>query len=280
MILGLDFIFNQGKLQDYVDCRLRFYLRHVQRLAWPALQSQPALENEQHMQRGALFHRMAQQYLLGIPAERLADMLEDAQLAAWWANFSHDSALAEVRRDCQLYPEITLSASLAGYRLTAKYDLLAMGEEGRATIYDWKTSPRRLRSAWLAGRLQTRVYPYLLVRAGVHLNQDRTVSPERVRMIYWFAAHPQQAEMIDYDGLQYGSDERYLTGLIEEILALKEDDFNRTEDTSMCRFCTYRSLCGRGVQAGSIEEFLAEGDTEVGLDFDIDFEQIGELDYH
>ena len=279
MNLPPDFQFNQGKLQDFVDCRLRFYLRHVQRLEWPALQSQPALENEQHMQRGALFHRMAQQTLLGIPAERLVNMLDDEQLRVWWANFNHDRTLAQTRSDCRLYPEVLLSASLAGYRLVAKYDLLAMGEDGRAIIYDWKTATVRQSSAWLAGRLQTRAYPYVLARAGAHLNQGRELSPDGVRMIYWFAAYPQRAETIDYSSLQYQSDERYLTDLIEGILALDEGGFTRTEDTRMCRFCTYRSLCGRGVQAGSMEEMLAEGEAETDQDFDIDFEQIGELDY-
>ena len=40
------FRFSQSSLQDYVDCRRRFQLRYLQNLAWPALQSEPALENE------------------------------------------------------------------------------------------------------------------------------------------------------------------------------------------------------------------------------------------
>ncbi len=83
-----DFLFSQGSLQDYVDCRRRFQLRYLRRVSWPAIQVEPALENERHLQRGAAFHRMIQQHLLGVPAERLSALLSDPaygeDLRRWW----------------------------------------------------------------------------------------------------------------------------------------------------------------------------------------------------
>lgn len=43
----------------------------------------------------------------------------------------------------QLYPELTLTAGLAGQRLLAKFDLVARTPDGRLVIFDWKTSQRR-----------------------------------------------------------------------------------------------------------------------------------------
>ena len=63
------FDFSQSSLQDFTDCRKRFYLRYIQKVAWPALQAEPVIEFERHIQRGERFHRLAQQFLMGIPEE-------------------------------------------------------------------------------------------------------------------------------------------------------------------------------------------------------------------
>ncbi len=82
--LPAGFRFSQSSLQDYVDCRRRFQLRYLQNLAWPALQSEPALENERFMLRGSLFHQLTQQFFSGVPADRLQAAIADPHLAGWW----------------------------------------------------------------------------------------------------------------------------------------------------------------------------------------------------
>ena len=84
MSLPHNFQFSQSSLQDYVDCPRRFQLRYLQRRVWPALDSEPALESEQFMQRGAQFHHLAHQFFLGIPADKLARQIEkDETLSRW-----------------------------------------------------------------------------------------------------------------------------------------------------------------------------------------------------
>lgn len=85
MSLPDDFVFSQSSLQDFADCRRRFQLRYIQRLQWPALKAEPALENERLMQLGARFHRLVQQYLTGLPLPQLAALAgEDESLERWW----------------------------------------------------------------------------------------------------------------------------------------------------------------------------------------------------
>jgi hypothetical protein len=50
---------SQSSLQDYNDCPRRFELRYLQRLAYPAIETEPALENEKHQREGEFFHRLA-----------------------------------------------------------------------------------------------------------------------------------------------------------------------------------------------------------------------------
>jgi hypothetical protein len=336
MRLPADFQFSQGSLQDYVDCPRRFQLRYIQRLAWPAVEAEPALENERHLQQGAAFHRLVHQHVLGLLPERLSSTITDKDLSRWWHNYL-ESAPADLAELC--YPEVVLSAPVGGHRLVAKYDLIAlMGSEGlgqspsttlrtgssttlrtgpspiekadfgeplglsvsteievsgrrlsRAVILEWKTSRKRPRRKWLAERLQTRVYPYLLVRAGSYLMKNggwrmedgewRPFQPEQIEMVYWFANFPRDPERFPYDAAQYDADGAYLASLVEEIKSLGDEDFPLTIQEQRCRYCPYRSLCRRGVRAGALDE--AEDEPEWGDDFEIalEFEQIAEIEY-
>src|SRR5829696_7453688 len=179
---------SQSSLQDYVDCARRFQLRYLDRLSYPAIESEPALENEKHQQEGEYFHRLVQQHLIGIPLAQIAKLANTPNLQKWWENFQALSQKSFTGFTSQS-PEIALSAPLGNYRLLAKYDLIAV-ENGKATIYDWKTYRKRPRNEWLVARMQTRVYRALLVNAGAHLNNGQLFEPEQIEMIYWFADFP------------------------------------------------------------------------------------------
>jgi CRISPR/Cas system-associated exonuclease Cas4 (RecB family) len=277
------FHFSQASLQDFVNCPRRFQLRYMDHLAWPAVESEPALENERYMQQGQRFHRLVQQHAIGVPAQRLEKMINQEDLAYWWKNYvSHGITLTG---NALSKAEVALYAPLRGFRLLAKYDALVFinnEEEGKALIIDWKTSRIRPSRRWLAERLQTRVYPYLLVKAGACLNQDNPIFPEKVEMIYWFAAFPDQPERFSYSAGQCAQDEAFLIDLIDQIQAMGEGKFPLALDETACRFCTYRSLCARGESAGKWDEELELGDQtgeQSPIELDFDFEQIAEIKF-
>ena len=155
-----------------MDCAQRFKLRYLDRLSYPAVETEPALENEKHQQEGEYFHRLVQQHLIDIPAGQIARFANTPNLQRWWENFQNSKDLAQLRDSLARYPESTLSAPLGKYRLLAKYDLIAL-RDGKVTIYDWKTYRKRPRNEWLSARMQTRVYRALLVNAGAHLNNGK-----------------------------------------------------------------------------------------------------------
>jgi hypothetical protein len=281
------FVFSQSSLQDYTDCPRRFWLRCVLRLAWPAVQSEPALENERRLQQGERFHRLAQQYWLGVPAERLEALIHEAELQAWWEQFIRFArSLGGAGR---LYPELGLSAPLGEQRLVAQFDLVLAGEDGRFTIYDWKTSARKPRRDWLRERLQSQVYPYLLARAGASLNGGRPIPPEAIEMVYWFPAQPDQPERFAYSDRRYAEDQTTLEGLAQEIAhrAASADApsadapaaFPLTGQEKRCAYCVYRSLCERGERAAPLEAGDLEAEAENELEITLDFEQIAEIEF-
>lgn len=301
MTLSPDFRFSQSSLQDYVDCLRRFQLRYILELAWPAVAAEPADEYEAMVRDGEAFHRLVQQHALGIVADDVV-LEPGSNLAAWWANYlaAPPPHLPSLR-----FPELTLSASLGERRLIAKFDLVAVEPGRRAVIVDWKTSAKRPRPGWLAARLQTRVYRYLLVVAGgalfagtdpgtpaeerrgggdVSLAGAEPIRPEQVEMIYWFAEHPDEPERLPYDATQFEADGRYLAELAAGAAARDDDVFPLTSDVKRCLFCAYRSLCNRGVEAGDVtgadeeavaDEQAAAADWAAGFDF----EQVGEVEF-
>jgi CRISPR/Cas system-associated exonuclease Cas4 (RecB family) len=267
-------LLSQSSLQDYVDCARRFQLRSLERLSYPAVESEPALENEKHIQEGEYFHRLAQQYLIGIPAEQIAKLVNTPNLQKWWENFMNYRDLSGFEDLTGLYPETTLSAPLGNFRLLAKYDLLAI-KDGKATIYDWKTYRKRPGDEWLAARMQTRVYRALLVHAGAHLNNGQAFEPQNIEMIYWFSDFPTEPARFAYTAAQYQRDWGLLTKLADEIT--NASSYPLTEDRTKCLYCPYRSYCERGVRAGDAEQ--AEAEMEAEELFNINFEQIGEIEF-
>ncbi|MBN2550232.1 MAG: PD-(D/E)XK nuclease family protein [Anaerolineales bacterium] len=286
MLLSEGFVFSQSSLQDYVDCRRRFHLRYILHLAWPAVESEPVLENERYMQQGERFHRMVHQHLSGVPAERLSGLVDDVELAGWWGNYLHDAQqLITPAGLKKRYAEFVLSCSLEDCRLLAKYDLALVHEQGQITIVDWKTSRKKPVRQWLEKRLQSRLYPYLLVEAGARLVGGKPILPEQVQMVYWYPAFPDSPEIICYNTQKHQEGAAYLSGLINEIQRLDESDFSMTSHTERCAYCVYRSLCERGVRAGNFDQVLdwlseeaepREGVSSMG---GFDFEQVGEISF-
>ena len=272
--LTAPFTFSQSSLQDYVDCPRRFRLRYLDQLQWPAVDSEPVLENERRQIEGQLFHRLVQQYFLGIPPENLSPTASTPNLEQWWKNFNTSLTGLLDLSGFGLYPELTLSAPIGEHRLIAKYDLVAI-QHNKAVIYDWKTSAKRPRDEWMSARWQTRIYRALLIRAGAYLNGSMPFEPGQIEMTYWYADFPSEPTSLKYDANQFKRDWSAIEKVVEEIS--NAHDFPLTEDEQMCRFCIYRSYCDRGIQAGQTN------DTEAGMepeaDFDINFEQVGEIEF-
>jgi CRISPR/Cas system-associated exonuclease Cas4 (RecB family) len=273
------FAFSQSSLQDYTDCPRRFQLRYIEQLAWPAVETEPALENERQQQEGLFFHRLVQQHLLGLPGEKLVRLANTPDLSRWWSNWQDFRSLTDFG-SLQPHPELTLSAPLGEHRLLAKYDLIAVltseivpkGKKG--FIYDWKTYRKRPRDEWMAARMQTRVYRALLVQASAHLNNSQAFTPEQIEMIYWYADFPTEPARFPYTATQYKRDWDGLTALAAEIST--RSDFPLTADEKRCVYCPYRSYCDRGNKAGSLDEIGSEAELE---SVEINFEQIQEIEF-
>ena len=250
MSLPVNFHFSQASLNDYVECPRRFQLRYLLEQAWPAVEVEPLLERERLADLGRRFHKLVQQHVAGLSEEVLAQSTHEPELARWWQAYmrSLSTTLHDLPADRRA--EAALSIPFKGYRLTAHFDLIAVDAD-RAVIVDWKTEHRLPERDQALRRMQTRVYRYVLTTA-----QQRP--PGTVSMIYWFAQYPDQPIALPYDAAQYADDERLLSDLIDEIAARADQagesiEWEKTPNERKCAYCVYRSLCQRGVQAGTLD---------------------------
>ena len=283
-LLPDNFTFSQSSLQAYVDCARRFWLAYVEQLPWPAVEASPVQEHEALMRLGERFHRLVQRSEEGIAPAQVAAGLTPP-LATWYAAYQQHrpadlpSDFIAVERILTI-PLAPLPAHPLAFRLAVKYDLLAGGADGRTVIVDWKTARRRTEPSLLRQRLQTIVYPYVLVEASAGLPWG-PVRPEQVSMCYWFTAAPGQPVIFAYDEAQHAANGRRLEQLLAGLLAGRSAaDFPKVADTEanrrhLCAYCVYRSRCNRGEAAGDLEtlddpETFFAVDVEKALEFSLD----------
>ena len=285
-VLPDDFTFSQSSLQAYEDCPRRFWLRYVEQLPWPAVEASPVQEYEYRMRLGSVFHRLVQRAEIGLDPTLLAARLTPP-LADWFAAYrSHrpadlptELALAEQNISIPFVDQ----ASGRGFRLAALYDLLTIAPGERAVIVDWKTGARRPNPPTIQRRLQSRVYPYVLVEAGDAV-PGGPFAPHQVEFRYWFTSAPTQPIRLAYDAAQHDANRVYLHGLLGHILAGEgQDDFPKVPDTEvnrqrLCRFCVYRSRCDRGDVPGDLADLLEdEGESLLAADLEFTLDDLPTL---
>jgi hypothetical protein len=319
MSLPTGFQFSATSLQDYADCPRRFQLRYLLQVSWPAPDVEPLDERERRGQLARDFHQLVHQHLLGLPPELLSASIHNPNLERWWRAYLADAPKLGIG---SVFAEVGLSTVLAGHRLMAQYDAIFVQTpvssadadvEGLGSksspfmlIVDWKTYQQRPSRGWLAERLQTRVYPLVLVQAGNTLfnefpseNKKVPLTPEDIEMRYWLAEYPHAPESFVYNADTYQADLDYLSALIIEITeriqsgetgaalmgsSNSNDVWPLTSDLHQCRYCNYRSLCRRGGVAGPLAKHMEDYDEDPSiagseLDFDLDWGQVQEIAY-
>ena len=268
------FRFTQGNLQDYVDCPRRFQLRYVQGQAWPGVVAEPFLEQEQHLERGAWFHRLVERYQLGVDADLLAASIADPQVRAWWEAYLAFDWVHEL--EGARYPELGVDVELDGYRFAAKYDLLVDVPDGRVVIFDWKTYPYAPSRRWFAERIQTRLYMLLVVEAARGV-LGREVRPEQVTMVYWVAGAERALDFVYSEG-QFSADRAFVLSLVREVGRVGDGEWPLAVRDERCGYCEFRSLCGRGDIPGSVDLVSVEDANSAGEGFGLglwDVEEVG-----
>jgi hypothetical protein len=267
-----NFIYSAHNLQDFVDCPRRFELIYLLKQPWPAVATEPVLEMEEKSNLGMQFHQAAQQMLSGIAADDVVHSLEDHQLMQWITRFA--AFLGRLQWDTKL-TEITLTMALNGSRILSVLDLLMVTGDGKAIIFDWKTAHKEPNPSFYKERIQSQVYPMVVVESFQQVFPKMNLKPEDLEMVYWFPEFPEKAIHLGYSRAAHQANLIRIAGLISDIARRESGGFEMTHELNRCKYCVYRSLCDRGRTAGIESD---ESDDVPALDLP-DFDQIEEIPY-
>ncbi len=100
-------------------------------------------------------------------------------------------------------------------------------------------------------------------------------------MFYWFSEFPSIPEKFLYTRERMQQDRAYLENLVLEIERLESNEYFLTEREINCRYCVYRSLCDRGIEAGTSTTKQPDYDdrSDEIIQSKFDFEAIPEIEF-
>ncbi len=238
-----DLIFNQSRLEVFTKCERKFYLQYLARRHFPPRPNVPTPAQEAQLAQGVLMHKYMERAFKGVDKTILAacaptpirEWLEDA------CTFADQLPRGKRLAEC------TLSMPFASVRLTARYDLIVIGQDGQVMIVDWKTSAEPTPASRLRQRMQHVVFPYVLTESHLGGSAD----PARVEMIYWFTTDPLAPVRFRYSEAEHRQNRDKLENMVRTIMQrTAEADFPKVEDTPrnlryLCAYCSYMHHCER-----------------------------------
>lgn len=254
------FQFTQSKLQDFLDCPRRFYLKYIEGQRWPAPVTEPQELFEAKSARGKQMHQIIEQHLLGIPLQAVEQQIAegDAILQDWFAEYQTQyKAIADMPRR---YAEISLSTTLQDHPLLAKFDALLIDDQHNVTAIDWKTGPLP-KPEQLEKRMQTVLYLVVLYHASAAV-----------------AGQQPNSYTLQYISLETGETQRFTVNahsvynlemqLLDVIQLILSSNFDKAESELPCRFCVYRGLCARGTAIAALDSDAVQELLDTGDEFD------------
>lgn len=232
------FTFSQSSLQSYMDCPLRFRLRYIDGLQWPAPRLQSDLKFEKERKAGIAIHRLIHQYFMGLNSDKLFRTAElySEELTEWLKAVVSAFSLEE--DECRYLSEYRLTRSLADHNVTAIYDLIII-KDNQYTIIDWKSSARLPNRTQIMKSAQKRLFP-LLMASWIN---TQGIPPESLKIIFWELNFPELSFSFPYNLNSFNEDLAWFTALSTEIQLTPYEGFCETSQPSHCRYCQYRSYC-------------------------------------
>jgi hypothetical protein len=276
MLLGNDFLFSANNLQDFLDCPRRFELKYILKQNWPGVISLPVQEMEYKIQIGSSFHKVAHQYLSGIPAADLNKSIDDSDVKNWFATYLE---FIGPYLNHLYFSEFAVTTPFGGSHLIAVFDFISFQNNKNIFIGDWKTTSHRPKKEVYSQSIQSVLYSFIAFETRSHIfpGSDH-LNQEDFSLKYFFPAFPEETITLEFNSSTLATNQAILLGLIREISNKEPGSFEKTTNEKRCAYCQYRSLCERGIQAGKLDNEEVKPEIDTVLE-NLDFDQIEEIPF-
>jgi hypothetical protein len=290
--------------ERFADLGRRFHKMIQQHVEGISIEALTESTNEPELSR---WWQNYLQYVIASPARAKQSQLTIVEIASAQKDAPRNDAV--INLPINRHAEVALSIPLGKYRLTAHLDLIAIDAD-RIVIVDWKTERKRPTREQLLKRMQTRVYRYIVTET--YQRAPGTISmiywfsefPDQPEILQYDAAQHandqnflnQLVQEIETRSLAEVEPKNSQSPLnppqgspvtnLTEGLGRNErrevqppqgitSEWPKTPDERKCAYCTYRSLCKRGISAGLIDPEAEDYDRE----FSINLEEIESIEY-
>ena len=238
---------SQSQIQNFQDCHWKYYLAHVQRLAWPTPVSPAFQKIDENLQLGKAFHLYVHRYIQGIlPAPHTSP---DPAITKWIENFIAFNPLPE---NAVIYSEKEITVMSDDFIWLGEFDALTI-QENTLKIFDWKTTTNPGKEKTLRASPQTRLYLYLLFENRYRFTANKEMKAENLEILYWYPNFPATPVRIQYSQEQVHADEAYLRQMAVSMLSDKPEDYPQTTDEKKCARCRFQTFCHRGTDLQDID---------------------------
>ncbi len=229
------------RLKDFLTCRRRFYYRYILEIS--------AAEGEEEPNMGSLIHAALEaaalskerfsshgeyfSFVMDILYKSVSKAMRRLEISIEWEE--------RLKRFCELDFENLMSMAhpvvenwcevgFEGFTLSAKIDRVDLSQSMVRTI-DYKTS-RKVENT-VADENDFQLLFYRLWAESVYPDK-------RLETLYWDL----------YNGVEITVDpserKERLKKLLNELAVMQKIRFEKTDDESACRYCDYKTACGRG----------------------------------
>ena len=227
---------SQSQINQFNECKRKYYLSHISDCPYPQLNTETDFTR-----KGQDFHRLVQQYIIGMDPDTLVSAAGDDDVKRWISSFC-SSNITDNFDD--IHPEITLSTIFDNIVFTGKMDAIAI-KNNKITIFDWKTTKFPGKKSHYSSLPQTRLYLFLAKSAAGRLFGLDELSAADISMVYWFPEDPDKKTVIEYTEDQYQKSISWLKLVAAEMSKKDIDFYPQLSDAEKCVSCGYKSFCGR-----------------------------------
>lgn len=251
------FLYSQNSINTYKLCPLKFKYKYIDKINWK-FDDIGSREYYEGLRIGRDFHLICERYFSNIPLG-----IDDKSNKEFIEYIEKIKMLIPIKEDHIYLPEYEIRYKLDGEVISAKYDLLIIGDK-YIEIWDWKTENKKINYKNVESRMQTMVY-MMIAREVIPNIFNLNLNSESFRMKYYQPKFDDNPVTISYDDIKHKINKEKIKDYINRIKETKynEEDINSKyeliKNNKHCQFCEFNKLCNnRDVDYSILEEEIYE----------------------
>lgn len=226
------FVYSQNSLNTFKSCPLKFKYKYIDNINWK-FEGIESREYYKGLKTGSEFHLLCERYFKNIPiGENISD-----EFKSWIEKVKN---LIPIEHSKVYLPEYEVRTKIYGSYLSAKYDLVIIGENS-IEIWDWKTESQKTSYKNIESRMQTVVYMYLAKEIIAKIYK-KDIPYENITMNYFRLKIDQKPITIAYTEEKHIRNKSIIENYINNIESIDFDGYI-DKNKKHCKYCEFNKLC-------------------------------------